>query len=284
MIRKIASLVAGSLLALLVGGVAAPARAQEPAYLADRGDGIRTSLLATYIRPKEFVFYPFYEYTRKKNFEYKPSDLGYVGETDFGGGRKTEREFLVYLGYAFNDSLMIEFESALSNKAEFRKAANDTSAVPAQINESGLGDTEAQIRWRFAKETETRPDITFFFETVFPLQKKKKLIGTQAWDFVTGTVVSKGYSFGTLSLRASVAYDRADRQVRFAEYGIDYLKKLSPEWRVALTLEGESTDLSVIGEVQYELSKNATLKLNSGFGITKKDRVLAPEIGVLFRF
>ena len=284
MIRKISSLVAGSLLALLVAGVAAPARAQEPAYLADRGDGIRTSLLATYIRPKEFVFYPFYEYTRKTNFEYKASDFGYVGGTDFDGGRKTEREFLVYFGYAFSDSLMIEFESALHNKAEFRKAANDTTGLPAQINESGLGDTEAQIRWRYAKETETRPDITFFFETVFPLQKNKKLIGTQDWDFVTGTVVSKGYSFGTLSLRASVAYDRADRQVRLGEYAIDYLKKLSPAWRVALTLEGVSTDLSVIGEVQYELSKNATLKLNSGFGITKKDRAFAPEIGVLFRF
>ena len=284
MIRKISSLVAGSLLAMLVAGVAAPVRAQEPAYLADRGDGIRTSLLATYIRPKEFVFYPFYEYTRKKNFEYKASDLGFVGSTDFDGGRLTEREFLVYFGYAFNESLMIEFESALHNKAEFRKAANDTTGVPAQINESGLGDTEAQIRWRFAKETETRPDVTFFFETVFPLQKNKKLIGTQDWDFVTGTVVSKGYSFGTLSLRASVAYDRADRQVRLGEYAIDYLKKLSPAWRVALTLEGVSTDLSVIGEVQYELSKNATLKLNSGFGITKKDRALAPEIGVLFRF
>lgn len=284
MTRKTGSLVAGSLLSLLVAGVAAPARAQEPAYLADRGEGIRTSLLATYIRANEFVFYPFYEYTRKKNFEYKPSDFGFAGNTDRDGGRLTERETLLYLGYAFNDSWMIEFESALHNKAEFRKAPGDTTALPAQINESGLGDTEAQIRWRYAKETETRPDITFFFETVFPLQKSKKIIGTRDWEFVTGTVLSKGYSFGTLSLRASVAYDRADRQFLGGEYAIDYLKKLSPDWKLALTLEGQSGDLSVIGELQYNLSKNATLKLNSGFGITSKDRALAPEIGVLFRF
>lgn len=272
---------------LAAAALASPSQAQEvtglPSYLYDRGDGIRTSLLATYVRPKEFVFYPFYEYTRTKNFEYKGTDLGFPGNVDFLG-KKTEREALLYLGYAFSDSLMVEFESALHSTVDFRKASNDTTTVPAQIRESGLGDTEAQIRWRYAKETETRPDITLFFESVFPLQRNKKLLGTQHWEFASGVVLTKGYSFGTMSLRGSVNYDRGDRKFRVGEYGIDYLKRLSPDWRVALSLEGHETELSVIGELQYSLSKDAILKLNCGLGLSKRDRAIAPEIGVLFRF
>ena len=53
---------------------------------------------------------------------------------------------------------------------------------------------------------------------------------------------------------------------------------------MALSLEGHEDELSTIGEVQYTLSKNAVLKLNSGFGVTKKAPMFAPEIGVLFTF
>lgn len=258
--------------------------AGQPDFLADRGDGIRTSLLATYIRPKEFVVYPFYEYTRTKNFEYKASDLGYVGEVDYLG-KKVEHEYLLFLGYAFNDSWMLEFESALHSRVRFTKAPDDpVTAVPSEIRESGLGDTEAQLRWRYAKETETRPEITFAFQTVFPLQKKKKLLGTQAWEFAAGVVLTKGYSFGTMSLRAQINHDRGDRETKFGEYAIDYLKKLSPQWTVALTLEGEESEVGIVGELQYNLSKDAMIKINSGFGLSKKDRAFAPEIGVLFRF
>ncbi|MFZ2652667.1 MAG: hypothetical protein WA210_21405 [Burkholderiaceae bacterium] len=272
------------LLAALFTSAAQPVIAQQADYLADRGDGIRTSLLATYIRPKEFIFYPFYEYTQTKNFEYKASDFGLVGDVDFLG-KKVEHEYLLFLGYAFNDSLMFEFESALHGKVKFTKAANDpVAAVPTEIRESGLGDTEAQLRWRYAKETATRPEITFAFQTVFPLQKKKKLLGTQAWEFASGVIVTKGYPFGTFTLRGQINHDRGDRETKFGEYAIDYLKKLSPKWTVALTLEGEETELSVVGELQYSLSKDVMLKLNSGFGLTKKDRQIAPEIGVLFRF
>ena len=284
MTYRVRAVAAGQLLGvMLMAGTPAPSLAQEPAYLADRGDGIRTSLLATYVGPREFVFYPFYEYTRTRKFEYKPSDFGAVGNVDFKGNTY-QREWLVFLGYALSDSLLLEFESALRSTVDFRKSPDDGSALPAQIRESGVGDTEAQLRWRYAKETETRPDITFFFETVFPLQRSKKLLGTQHWQFATGAVLTKGYSFGTLSLRGGVGYDRGDRKFTVGEYAIDYLKKLSPQWRVALTLEGHESEQAIIGEVQYSLSKDIILKLNSGFGLSSRDRAFAPEIGVLFRF
>jgi hypothetical protein len=229
------------------------------------------------------MFYPFYEYTRTKKFEYKPSELGAAGDVDFKG-KTYEREFLIFLGYAVNESLLLEFESALYSKLDFRKAPDDRSALPGQIRESGLGDTEAQLRWRYAQETPTRPEVTLFLETVFPLQRSKKLVGTQHWQFATGAVLTKGYAFGTFSLRGGIGYDRGDRKFKVDEYAIDYLKKLSPSWRVAFSLEGHETELSVIGEVQYWFNKDVTLRLNSGFGLSNKDRAFAPEIGVVFRF
>jgi len=51
-----------------------------------------------------------------------------------------------------------------------------------------------------------------------------------------------------------------------------------------LAFEGEQDEQSIIGEVQYSLSKNIALKVNCGFGVTKKAPDFAPEIGLLFRF
>jgi hypothetical protein len=287
-VKRYTGPIASSLIlaATLLGG-SQLAGAQDtglPDYLADRGDAIRTSLLATYIRPKEFIFYPFYEYTRTTNWEYKASDLNLVGDKDYLG-KKVDQEYLVFLAYAWNDSWAFEFESALHASVEFTKAPNDpVAAVPSKLKESGLGDTEAQLRWRYAKETETRPEITFMFQTEFPLQKKKVLLGTQDWGFGTGLVLTKGYASGTYSFRWQVNYDRKDRETAFGELGLDYLKKLSQKWTVALSLEGEGSEANIIGEAQYNFSRNAMLKLNSGFGLAKKDRQVAPEIGVLFRF
>ncbi len=287
MMKRTTTIVRAFLLATALGGALQPAAAQsasQPDFLADRGDAIRTSLLATYIKPREFIFYPFYEYTKTSNYEYKASDFGFVGDVDYLG-KKVDQEYLVFLSYAWNDSWMFEFESALHASAKFTKADNDpVAAVPREIRESGLGDTEAQVRWRYARETATRPEITIMFQAEFPLQRKKKILGTQAWGFGTGVILTKGYPFGTFSLRGQINHDRGDRETKFGEYAIDYLKKLSPQWTIALTLEGEESELSVIGEAQYALSRNATLKLNLGQGLTKKDRQFAPEIGVLFRF
>jgi hypothetical protein len=276
------------LVAVAIISGAVPCRAAEPpglpAYLSDRGDGIPTSLFGTYIRGKEVLFYPFYEYTLTRKFEYEPKELGFTGNQEYLG-KLVEQEALVFLAYAFNDSLAIEFESAVYSSAKFTKASDDTSNVPGSIRESGLGDTEINIRWRYLKETASRPELTFFFQTVFPLQKSKTLIGTPDWEFEPGIVLTKGYSFGTLDLRLAVAYDTGERKLEFAEWAVDYVKRLSPDWRVVLALEGAQVDeVSIIGEVQYALSKNATLKINCGFGLAEKAPTFAPEVGVMFSF
>jgi outer membrane putative beta-barrel porin/alpha-amylase len=285
-----ASRIAAYLVAMVFIGGANLCRAAETggysAYLSDRGDGIPTSLLGTYIRAKEFIFYPFYEYTRSNNFEYAPKELGVTtpgAEQEFSG-KLVEREALLFFAYAFNDSLAIEFESAVWASVDFTKASNDNAGTPATIHESGLGDTEMNIRWRTWKETATRPELTLFFKTVFPLQKNK-LLGEQYWEFEPGFALTKGYSFGTLTFKLAAAYDTGERKAEFSEWSVDYLKRINSQWRVALSLEAAQTDeMSIIGELQYTLSKNAVLKLNSGFGLSKKAPDIAPEIGVLFRF
>ena len=284
---------ASSILVAVVAALtsAAPSHASEheglPHYLADRGDGILLSILGTYVRAKEFIVYPFYEYTRTSKFEYSPDELKVTGPDSSKEffGKMVEKEFLLFFAYGLSKSLAVELESAVHSSVDFTKSPEDNTGTPDTLKESGLGDTEMNVRYRWREETETKHEILFFFKTEFPLQKKKTLLGTKDWNFELGTVWTKGYSFGTLSYKISAAYDREDKKVELEEWTIDYLKRLNDTWKLALSIEGDQLDeVSVIGELQYRLGKNAMLKLNTGIGITKKAPDWAPEIGILFRF
>jgi len=271
-------------LAAVVCGVAA--RAEEPAlppYLTDRGEGIPTSLFGTYVGKGDFIVYPFYEYTKTTAFEYKPSELGFTGETDFLG-ETVEQEYLVFFGYGFTDRLAVELEIAAYATTSFDKAPDDPSAVPARMEESGLGDVDMQLRWRWTAETADRPEMFSFFELTPPLQRSKVLIGTQDWEAAFGFGVVRGFRWGTITGRAAIAWDGADSKLDLGEYAVEYLKRVSPHWRLVATLEGETDEVSLIGEAQWSFSGIAMLKLNCGFGVTEKAPDFAPEVGVLFRF
>jgi hypothetical protein len=257
--------------------------AQEPAYLRDRGSGVRTSMLGTYIRKGEFLIYPFFEWYADRNLEYKPSELGYGLYRDFRG-RYRASEGILFLSYGITEDLALELEGAVI-RAEIRKSATDTSAMPSRVRESGLGDVEGQLRWRVQREGRHRPEIFTYFETVFPFQRHRNLIGTQNWEFSLGVGVTRGYPWGTLTVRAGAEYARDARQVDAGEYAIEYLRRLSRAWRVVGAIEGVQFDeLSLLTEVQWSLSPHAMLKLNSGWGLTPNATDLAPEIGILFSF
>ncbi len=248
----------------------------RPPYLRDRGEGtIPTSLFGTYIKDGELLVYPFYEYTTNREDEYAPSELGSIGTQDFLG-KSTEQEALIFIGYGLTESLAVEFEAALWTSKSLKTAPEDLSPLPDRLQESGLGDVEAQLRWLWRRETESRPAWYTFFEVVFPFQKDKVLIGTQEWEGSVGTGVIRGFRWGTLNGRLSVGSE--------VEYALEYLKRTSERWRFVATLEGEEDEVSLIGEAQWFIRPNVFLKLNSGFGITKKAPDLAPEIGVVFSF
>jgi hypothetical protein len=254
-----------------------------PVYLQDRGTGVATSLFGTYVAKGELLVYPFYEYTRNKDQEYSPIELGFAGDHDYRG-EGTEHEALIFLSYGVSENVALELESAVWSSATQHKAPEDTSAVPSKLHESGFGDTQAEIRWRWWKETESRPEFWSYFEVTFPFQRDRVLIGTHDWELVQGFGVTRGFRFGTLTARASASYTADEKVFAFAEYAVEYLKRVSPKWRLVLAMEGEEDETALIGEVQIQIAPRALLKLNNGVGITSKAPDIAPEVGVAFTF
>ena len=259
------------------------ARAQEndlPEYLRDRGTGIATSQFATYIRPGELVVYPFFEYYRDEDMEYKPSEFGFGVDQDYRGKYRAS-EGLIFLGYGLTDWLAIEVEAAVIT-ATLETSREDRSGIPARIHESGLGDVEGQIRARWARETERRPEVFSYFEVTPPLQKDKDLIGTEEWELKLGTGLTKGFSWGTITVRGAVEYLQDEGRVDLGEYAVEYLKRLSPRWGVYLGVEGEQDEISLIPQLQGHLNDSVFIKVNSGIGLTSKATDWAPEVGVVF--
>ena len=143
---------------------------QDPDYLRDRGRGIPTSIFGTYVRKGELLIYSFYEYYHDNNLEYEPADFGFGSRQPFRG-RYRANEALLFIGYGISDRFAVEFEAG-GIAAKFNKSANDLTALPAEIKESGLSDVEAQIRWRWNHESDKRPEFFNYVETVFPTGKK----------------------------------------------------------------------------------------------------------------
>jgi len=287
-----------SLIAVLGAGARVPAVAAEeaaqasppaapqpdetlPTYLKDRGRGVATSMFGTYIRKDELIVYPFFEYYRDRDFEYKPEEFGFAGALDFRG-RYHASEGLLFVAYGLTDDLAVEAEAAVI-KASLEKSPQDPSALPARIEESGLGDVEAQLRWRWRKEDERRPELFSYFEAVFPHHEDKALIGTPGWELKLGTGLVRGFKWGTLTARIAVEYTEASTsQFDLGEYAVEYLKRVSPRWRFYAGLEGTQDELSLITEVQWHLSRHAFIRLNNGLGLTSKATGWTPEVGILF--
>jgi hypothetical protein len=269
-------------IALMIIGVS-PAAAQDGsgARDADRGPGVPSSMFGTYIGAGELLVYPFFEYYRDRNFEYKPEELGHPGGEDFRGHYRA-REALLFFGYGLTGDLAVEFEMAAID-ATLTKSPDDPSALPARLTESGLGDIEAQLRWRWRRETESRPEFFSYGEVVFPHAKAKPLIGTADYELKFGTGLVRGTRFGTWTARAALEYAAgSSSQLDLGEYAVEYLKRLSPSWRVYAGIEGTQDEVSAIGEIQWHLNRYAFVRVNSGFGLTSKATDWAPEVGIVF--
>lgn len=262
-----------------------PASAQSedlPVYLQDRGTGIPTSMFGTYIRKHELLIYPFFEYYLDDDLEYKPEELGYGLDEDFRGKYRAT-ETLIFLGYGITDWLAVEFEAALHIDASLEKAPEDASGTPAKIEEDGTGDVEGQLRARLMRETESRPELFTYFEAVSPQQEDKVLIGTPDWEFKLGVGVIRGYSWGTMTLRLAGEYSVEEDKGELGEYAVEYLNRLSPQWRVYLGVEGNQDEVELIPEVQWHIKTDRIMvKLNSAIGVTSKATDWAPEVGILF--
>ena len=255
----------------------------RPVYLDDRGSGVSTSMFGTYVRKGELLLYPFFEHYRDHDFEYKPDELGFEGDVDYRG-RYRANEALFFAAYGVSEDLAVEWEVAVI-RAQLDKATADTSSLPARLVESGLGDVEGQVRWRWRQETSTRPELFSYGEVVVPHHEDKPLIGTSGVELKFGTGAIRGYRWGTLTARAAVEYaSSSSSPFDVGEYAVEYLRRLSPAFRVFAAIEGAQDELSAIGEVQWHLGSRAFLRLNSGVGLTSKATDWAPEIGLVVSF
>lgn len=258
--------------------------AQEPPFLADRGPGVASSIFNTYVRKGELVVFPFYEYFRNSNEEYHGSELGFVGEIDYLGSAEGH-EAVLFAAYGVTDDVVVELESELWVTQSLERAPDDTTTgMPPKLEESGLGETEAQVRWRFVRETKTRPELFTNLEVTFPFQKDKVLIGASDWEVAAGLGAVKGFSWGTLTTRFSIGYGAEEGEVELGEYAVEYLKRLSPLWRVFAAVEGEDDELSFVVGARSRLARNVDLVFGSGFGLSEKAEDFAPEIGLIFSF
>jgi hypothetical protein len=66
------------------------------------------------------------------------------------------------------------------------------------------------------------------------------------------------------------------------EYAVEYLKRVSPRWRVYAGIEGAQDEVELIGEIQWHFSHSAYLRLNTAYGLTSKATDWAPDVGVMF--
>lgn len=254
---------------------------KRPFFLQDRGQGLPTSIFGNFIQKGEFIFYPFYEYYYDQDAEYTPSEFGYSGTKDFSA-RYRANEALLFFAWGITDRLAVEFEMAAISATQY-KSKRDDSDMPEQIRESGLGDVEGQIRWRWSRETAKRPEIFSYYETVFPLQQDKKLIGTQNWEFKLGQGLIKGFAWGTMIFRAAVEYDAGEKKTDLSEYAVEYLKRISDNFQLYLGVEGLQTEVDLITDLQFKLTSKMFLRINNAFGVSSKATDYAPEFGLLFR-
>lgn len=246
----------------------------------DRGEGVPLSMFGTYLEGGQLLVYPFFEYYRDHDYEYEAGELGYTGDTEHRG-RYRAREGLILVAYGISENVVAEFEAAVIS-ARLDKSSRDDSALPSRLEQSGLGDVEAQLRWRWKRETATRPELFSYLETVFPFQRSKPLIGTSSWEYKLGTGVTRGLRWGTITARAAVGY--AEGALEPGEYAVEYLRRVSSRLRVFAGIEGSEDEVELITEAQVFLTPTIVLKLNNAIGLTSKATDWAPEIGFVFTF
>jgi hypothetical protein len=267
---------------VLIGWFGSPAHAQQPDdRLRDRGEGVPLSMFGTYLRGGQVMVYPFFEYYRDGDYEYEAGELGFGTDITELRSRYRAKEGLIMFGYGLSDDVAFEFEAAVI-RATLTKSPSDASTLPSVLEQSGLGDVEAQLRWRYNRESDSRPEFFSYFETTFPFQKSKLLIGTPEWEFKFGTGVIRGFSFGTITARVAVA--TVGGTFEPGDYALEYLRRLSPRFRLFAAIEGSEDEVEAIGEAQVFLRPNVILKINNAFGVTPKAPGWAPEIGVAFFF
>lgn len=266
---------------------AAPLAAQQDSLLPpfrDRGHGVRTSEFQTYIERGQFFGLPSASYIKDHDFEYNPLDWGYGQQTDLRGTFHGSSAQLL-LAYGATEWLAFEVEGSYLD-AQFERSAQDTTATPQQIKESGLGDFAVQARMRFVREKNSRPEIWGSLEFIPAANKDKVLIGDKQSDLKGEIGFTKGYRFGTMTFRTTLEYNHGDHHGDLGETSIEYLRRLSTNWRLMVAVEGGEggapDEFVLVTSFQARVARRAVLNFGNSFGLMSKSTDLEPYVGVRF--
>lgn len=85
-----------------------------------------------------------------------------------------------------------------------------------------------------------------------------------------------------MTLRVAAEYSMEESKLELGEYAIEYLKRLTPMWRIYLGVEGTQDEVELITEVQLHITDAIFVKLNNAAGLTSKASDWAPEVGIMF--
>jgi hypothetical protein len=274
-----------SVLVLVTGlaGLQRAVAAQANDRSRDRGAGVLTSMFATYVERGQVLVFPFFAYSRDHNLEYGAGKLGFPLNQDFRGRFHSSEEQL-FIAYGLTNRLALEFEAGFV-RATLDRSPSDTGGGPQRLVQSGFADVEAQLRFRLKTESNQWPEVFSYLEVTAPTQKARPLIGDQQWDFRPGIGLIRGFSWGTLVSRVTVEYNHDDKLWDLGEFSVEYLKRLSPAWRINLAIEGGETgapdEWNLISGVQWRASKGLTLRFDNGLGLSSKATDWAPQIGLM---
>src|SRR5262245_23364927 len=271
--------------AVTLAASGATARGEEsptvPVFLKDRGTGVSTSMFGTYIRRGEVIVYPYWEYYLDNSHQYSPEEFNLAGTQDYDG-RYRENEWLLFAAYGVTENFAVQAEIAAA-RASLEKSPRDLSALPAKYETSGLTSFETQLRWRLRQETERRPELWSYLDVVYLTNKSNLLIGTPGVQAELGLGITRGFRWGTLTVRASADYEGASTtHYAVGEYAVEYLKRLGPRWRVFAAFNGEEKALTFITEVQWHVHRNVFVRFNQEIGLTAEADNWEPQVGVVF--
>jgi hypothetical protein len=259
-----------------------------PAHLlsaqGDRGTGIRTSMIETYVEPHQVLIYPFAAYTWDHDFEYQPNIFGFPSDDDYRGPFKST-EAALFLAYGVTDWLAVELEGSLIT-ADFEKSPADTFGTSATLHESGLADIAGSLRMRFVRERGSRPEFFGSVEVLPPQQANQFLIGDAAWDVKTEIGAVRQYHWGTMTFRTTVEYNRGDKHWDLGETSLEYLRRLSPAWRMLLGIEGGEggalDDYGFVAAAHWRIAGAVDLKFVNTVGFMQKSTDWEAQVGLMW--
>ena len=251
----------------------------------DRGNGIRTSMIETYVEPHQVLIYPFGAYVWDHNFEYAPSMFGGVSNIEDLRGTYKTTEGGLFLAYGVTDWLALELEGSYIS-ADFEKSPVDTFGTPATVHESGVADIAGSLRLRLARERGSRPEFFGSVELLPPQHADKALIGDAEWNVIGEIGAVRQYHWGTMTFRTTIEYNRGDKHWDLGETSLEYLRRLSPAWRVLFGIEGGEggapDDYGLIAAAHWHIARGLDLKFFNAVGLMSKATDWEAQLGLLW--